>query len=189
MTSHRNHKKPRHHWRSWTVRILAALVVLYAAFCAVFAFGTRIDNATPREGYKCRYTLSEADKEQIKDMDAYEIVKYAIDQTCKKLKFRFKKTTEMDEGEGNCINYAALCTAIANEAFSFKGIKAKAIHEVGTIKILGLDFCKIAYAINNNGFYKDHDFVTFVIGADSISLDPSAKDLLGFDLKTVRKQR
>ena len=159
------------------------------------AFGTTIEKTNDQHGERKSYPLSESLKEQIREetkgMSADEIAEYAMDQTCKQLKFRADEKVKDGTGEGHCVTYAGVCTAIANEAFraNRKRIHGEATHEVGTIKMLGMDFCKIAYAITKDSFCRNHDFVTFKTDSGTYSLDPSAKDLLGFDLKTVRKQR
>ena len=91
-----------------------------------------------------------------------EIVEYSLDLTAEML--RFTRENSLRDGKANCVGYAQLCSNICNHAFAANHSKARTKAVVGTIKVCGIDMCKVAYSLapaKDKNFVKDHDFVEY----------------------------
>lgn len=176
---------PGCHWQPWAIGFVAFLAVCWVAWWGLMTFGVKLVPQHQRTGYAYALTADEARQIAVdtKGMTADEIVDYAMKYTGKRLDFAFSPTYAMQPGEGNCINYSAMCSAVANHAFRKNGIDARARHDVGTLTLFGTDLCAKAGLIGG-GFFADHDFVTINTPTSSYSIDPSIKDVIGYNLKT-----
>ena len=108
-----------------------------------------------------------------------EIVRYSLDLTAEML--RFTRENSLKDGKANCVGYAQLCSNICNYAFANCHSKARTKPVVGTIKVCGIDVCKLAYSLapaRLQNFVKDHDFVEYHHRDGSTSFfDPSIYDV------------
>jgi len=108
-----------------------------------------------------------------------KIVKYSLDLTAELL--RFTRVNALKDGKANCVGYAQLCSNICNHAFAARHSKARTKPVVGTIKICGVDVCKVAYSLapaKDKNFVKDHDFVEYRHRDGTTSFfDPSIYDV------------
>lgn len=178
-------RHPQWHWQPWAIGTAGVLAVCWIAWWTIMTFGVKLEPQHPRSGHA--YVLSEAERTEINaataGMTEKQIVDFAMRYTCDKLDFALKKTYDMQSGEGNCITYAAMYTAVANQAFRHNNMDTPARHDVGFIKLFGIDLCQKA-GKRGGGYFADHDFVTISTPECSYSIDPSIKDVLGYDLKT-----
>ena len=108
-----------------------------------------------------------------------EIVKYSLNLTSELL--RFTRVNTLKDGKANCVGYAQLCSNICNYAFANCHSTARTKPVVGTIKVCGIDVCKLAYSLapaRHKNFVKDHDFVEYHHRDGTISFfDPSIYDV------------
>ncbi|MCC8120187.1 MAG: hypothetical protein LIP09_15795 [Bacteroidales bacterium] len=184
-------RHPQWHWQPWAVGFVSIAIFLWVVEYGVMTFATTLEQHYPRSGRA--YVLSATEQQQIvadtKGMTAKEIVKYVDKQTDKALTFNLSPRHKADEG--NCVDYSARFTAIANYAFQANGIKASAQHNVGTIKMFGIDLCRTiseSAFVRGNVYYRgalrDHDFVTLTHDGKSYHYDPTFSAIIGYDLKT-----
>lgn len=85
----------------------------------------------------------------------------------------------------HCVGYCRTYTAICNYAFRVNGIKAKAYHMRGPVKMLGVDCTKLVsssfYKLGMKragNFTKDHDYVVVKYDGKSKKVDPLLYDVL-----------
>lgn len=185
-------RHPEWNWRPWAIALVSTFAIGWLAEYAVLTFATRLEATHQRTGHV--YALNASQRKQIEDdtrgMNVKEIVNYAEENTCRALTFSL--SPNYTEGECTCVDYAAMCVAIANHAFQVNGLKAKATHSVGTITLLGIDMCRsitnLEWVKHNSVVYrsfKDHDFVTIQTVDKTFHVDPCVKDVFGYDLRTM----
>ena len=108
-----------------------------------------------------------------------EIVAYSMDLTAELLRFSWDNS--LQNGKANCVGYAQLCSNICNYAFANCHSTARTKPVVGTIKVCGIDVCKLAYSLapaKHKNFVKDHDFVEYHHRDGTTSFfDPSIFDV------------
>lgn len=127
-------------------------------------------------------------KNETVSMTGEDIRKYSIRKTASRLSF--SAHNNLAKGEANCIGYAQMCAAIANYAFRQNGLSCNAKPVVGYVRFFGLNVC---YVLSEcmptqylKNFVKDHDFVEFQIGGQTIYADANAYDYLWMDCKTSK---
>ena len=108
-----------------------------------------------------------------------EIVENGLDLTAELL--RFTRENSLRVGKANCVGYAQLCSNICNYASANCHSTARTKPVVGTIKVCGIDVCKLAYSLapaRHKNFVKDHDFVEYHHRDGTTSFfDPSIFDV------------
>ena len=185
-------RHPEWNWRPWAIVAVSVFAIGWMTEYAVLTFATRLEATHQRAGHV--YALNVQQRKQIEEethgMGVNEIVSYAENKTCRALTFSLSPRHDVDEG--TCVDYAAMCVAIANCAFRANGLDAKATHSVGTIRLMGIDLCRcitnLEWVKHNSMLYrsfKDHDFVTVQDAGQVYHIDPCVKDILDFNLKTI----
>ncbi len=184
-------RHPQWHWQPWAIGFASLVISLWIVEYSVMTFATTLEPHYPRTNKA--YTLSTSEKQKIasdtKGMSFSQIVKYADKSTGKSLTFTLSPYRTKDEG--SCVDYSARFTAIANYAFNANGLDAKAQHNVGTIKMFGVDLCKWVSSssfVSQNSYYSgafnNHDFVTITQDDKVYHYDPTISSLIGYNLKT-----
>ena len=174
--------------RPWVLGIGGFILFICIASYLILRFGTKLEatsNYTPAADISwIRPRLAD----ETRGMNAEEILDYAEKETCKIMSFEMHGNRI---STGNCIDDANMCGTICNLAFRINGIKAHAVRSKGTVKILGIDACKLVSMTLRSGgnssfaaFVTDHDFVTVTTDdGNKIITDPSIKDVLGINLR------
>lgn len=129
--------------------------------------------------------LKEQIKKDTKNMTVKDIIKYSKRQTKRLLWFspisELGETIDINRVTGtHCVGYATVLNAICNYALMVNHKKAKCYHVVGTVKVYGIDLCKVVssmfrsvgFTIGYN-FTKDHDFCKIRSGDKNIYADAS----------------
>lgn len=180
-------------WKPWVIGIATIIIVGWMIEFSVMKFGVKLEPTYKQTDNT--YTLSSKESRQIeKDtngMNEDDIAKYAVKYTVRKLDFSFGESENIDKNMGNCKDYAALCVAVDNHAYNANGLKARASHSVGTIKLFGAEMGKtVSRWLGSQSLaelFRDHYFVTITTSSKTYHLDPSVKEFTGYDLKTIEK--
>lgn len=184
-------RHPQWHWQPWAISFVAVALFLWIVEFVTMTYATTLQPHYERTEHFYALSYSEQQKIAIdtQGMTAEQIVKYADRLTSRSLTFTLSPNHKRDEG--SCVEYSAKFTAIANCAFRSNGIKAIAKHNVGTIKMFGMDLCHYVSTksfVSRNAYYRNafsnHDFVT-IHGEDfTYHYDPTISSLMGYTLKT-----
>lgn len=138
------------------------------------------------------FSLSSQLKTEIADdtrgMTGEEIRKYSIRKTSQLLTFTADNAPHL--GHANCMGYAQMYAAIANQGFRTNGLRDHAKPVVGYVKCCGINLCYVLKAIAPakwKSFVSDHDFVEFTMDGRTIYADANAYDYILTDCKTEVK--
>lgn len=178
--------------KSRILKCFALLSVITTGAIAILVTGMMmslsLEKWTERgEGHPLSTSLKEEIREDTKGCkSAEDVADYSIGKTTEML--RFSTVNDVDAGKANCIGYARLCASIYNYAVQCNGMSGNAKPVTGTVRLLGLDMCKLLRLIASTpgiaGFVKDHDFVEFHAGEEHFYADPSLKDLFFVSCET-----
>lgn len=125
--------------------------------------------------------------------DARAIVQRALDLTSQKLNFVAAKSESnpnqlIQNGQANCIGYAAFTATICNHLLAKHGMAARwsARPQIGQLYFLGTN----VHPYFKSAFFKDHDFVLIQNSqtGERLCVDPTVSDYLGVDFAS-EKQR
>lgn len=125
--------------------------------------------------------------------DARSIVQQALALTSQKLAFAAAKSERdpnrlIQNGQANCIGYAAFTATICNHLFAKQGMARQwsARPQVGQLYLLGTN----VHPYFKSAFFKDHDFVLIQNSqtGERLCVDPSVSDYLGVDFVSERRR-
>ena len=122
-------------------------------------------------------------------INIYDIINISCNYTAEYLEFT--KKNDIDEGKANCVGYAQLCSAIANELISKSNFSASCNPVVGYIYYNQMNLCKLLKTIvptRYEDFVKDHDFVELSYQDSIYYYDPSMYDYIGDMCMTVKSK-
>lgn len=173
------------------VLVLAGIVFrgwLFRHLVAYQSIGQRENHAATNE---LLIEFIESNSENAKSARA--IVQCALDLTSQKLNFVAAKSESnpnmlIQNGQANCIGYAAFTATICNHLFAKHGMATywSARPQVGQLYLLGTN----VHPYFKSAFFKDHDFVLIQNSqtGERLCVDPSVSDYLGVDFVSERRR-
>ena len=168
--------------KKFSVVLAAILTFIVIVWCALSQLSFRKSGVRDQHYALPEEYVAMLDGADISPLTPESIAEYVNGLASKQLTFSYRN--DINGGRANCVGYAQFVAAASNYLFARPNIPSRATPVYGTVKLFGVDLCQLSQHIlpsKYRSFFRDHDYVEISCGGDTLVIDASLHDVLGWN--------